>query len=136
MNGHVFECYEERGDRTQFPKTLEALGEYAAKNLKHPVIWGQCSEAMRTKLCALDTYTTQNRANNCIWLLNEIKRVTNQFDTKRSIFLSLLDARIAYYTCKQAQNQTNASGQMSRFSNIIKHPWGRAIFSSKTLLVH
>jgi hypothetical protein len=36
MNGHVFECYEERGDRTQFTKTLEALGEYAAKNLKYP----------------------------------------------------------------------------------------------------
>jgi hypothetical protein len=36
MNGHVFECYEERGDRTQFPKTLEALGEYAAKKLKFP----------------------------------------------------------------------------------------------------
>jgi hypothetical protein len=36
MNGHVFECYEERGDRTQLPKTLEALGEYAAKKLKYP----------------------------------------------------------------------------------------------------
>jgi hypothetical protein len=36
MNGHFFECYEERGDRTQFPKTVEALGEYAAKNLKFP----------------------------------------------------------------------------------------------------
>jgi hypothetical protein len=36
MNGHVFESYEERGDRTQFPMTLEALGEYAAKNLKYP----------------------------------------------------------------------------------------------------
>jgi hypothetical protein len=36
MNGHVFDCFEERGDRTQFPKTLEVLGEYAANNLKHP----------------------------------------------------------------------------------------------------
>jgi hypothetical protein len=36
MNGHVFECYEECGDRTQFPKTLEALNEYASKNLKFP----------------------------------------------------------------------------------------------------
>jgi hypothetical protein len=36
MNGQVFECYEERGDRTQFLKTLEALGEYAAKKLKYP----------------------------------------------------------------------------------------------------
>jgi hypothetical protein len=36
MSGNVFECYEERGDRTQFLKTLEALGEYAAKKLKYP----------------------------------------------------------------------------------------------------
>jgi hypothetical protein len=36
MNSHVFECYEERGDRTQYQKTVEVLGEYAAKNLKYP----------------------------------------------------------------------------------------------------
>jgi hypothetical protein len=63
---------------------------------------------MRTKIRALDDFTTQNRQNNCIWLLNEIKGVKHQFDTKRSIFLSLLDARIAYFTCKQSPNQTNA----------------------------
>jgi hypothetical protein len=38
MNAHVFECHEERSKRTQFPKTLEVLGEYAAKNLKYPTI--------------------------------------------------------------------------------------------------
>jgi hypothetical protein len=165
MNGHVFECYEERGDRTQFPRTLEALGEYAAKEFKFPedlksmfrepitapvlvepadlsddagaretiiwevtvktfgrrtdelrsnlmklytVIWGQCSEAMRTKIRALSQFTVENRLNNCIWLLGEIKGVTHQFDTKRNMYLSLLDARIAYFTCKQTQNQTNA----------------------------
>jgi hypothetical protein len=127
MNGHVFECYEERGDRTQFPKTLEALGEYAPKNLKHPedlkllfeeemvaptigepedlptvhtkrqeviweaglksfsrrmeemrsnlttiyaVIWGQCSDAMRTKIRAINNFSAENRSNNCVWLLN------------------------------------------------------------------
>jgi hypothetical protein len=36
MNSHVFKCYEERGDRSQFSKTLEALGEYATKNHKDP----------------------------------------------------------------------------------------------------
>jgi hypothetical protein len=142
MNGHVFECYEERGDCTQFPKTLKALNEYVAKNMKYPedlkpifaetmtaptlteppditdaatkrelliwetslksysrrseelksnltklyaVIWGQCSEAMRNKLRALDEFTEENKNNNCIWLLNEIKGVTHQFDTKRRV---------------------------------------------------
>ena len=36
MNGHVFECFDEQGDRKQFTKTLEALGEYAKKNVRYP----------------------------------------------------------------------------------------------------
>lgn len=36
MNGHVFECFDESGDCTQFSKTLEALKEYAAKNCDNP----------------------------------------------------------------------------------------------------
>jgi hypothetical protein len=61
----------------------------------YAVIWGQCSEAMRTKIKALSDFTTENAKNNCIWFLNEIKGVTHQFDTKSNIFLSLLDAQKA-----------------------------------------
>jgi Zinc knuckle len=192
MNGHVFECHEERGDRTQFPKTLEVLGEYAAKNLKHPedlksifeenmtapkieeppdlpatptkrqeviweaslksysrrveelrsnlttlyaVIWGQCSEAMRTKIRALDNYNVESHANNCTWLLNEIKGVTHQFDTKRNIFLSLLDARIAYYTCKQLAHQTNAEYLEIFRSNVEVLEYYKANIGESYLLI-
>ena len=157
--------FRRKGDRTQFTKSLDALGGYAAKNLRYPedikslfnetmvapsivapadlpvgstrgqelvwetqmksyarrteqllsntitiyaVIWGQCSEPMRTKLRALDDFTARNQSNDCLWLLSEIKGVTHQFDTKRNIFLSLLDARIAYYTCSQGQGQSDA----------------------------
>lgn len=34
MNGHVFECAFEQGDRRQYAKTIEALEGYAKKNLK------------------------------------------------------------------------------------------------------
>jgi hypothetical protein len=34
MNGHTFDCCDESHDRTQFSKTLDALKEYVAKNLK------------------------------------------------------------------------------------------------------
>ena len=34
MNGHVFECAFEQGDKRQFAKTLEALEGYAKKTLK------------------------------------------------------------------------------------------------------
>jgi hypothetical protein len=74
----------------------------------YTVIWGQCSEAMRTKIRALSQFTVENCLNNCIWLLGEIKGVTHQFETKRNMYLSRLDARIAYFTWKQTQNQTKA----------------------------
>jgi hypothetical protein len=34
MNGHVFQCFEERRDPVQFTKTMEALNAYAKRNLK------------------------------------------------------------------------------------------------------
>jgi hypothetical protein len=36
MHGHVFECFSEGAKKGQFTKTLEALGEYVAKNVKNP----------------------------------------------------------------------------------------------------
>ena len=36
MNGHVFECFQEGTRQSQFAKTMEALGEYIAKNVKNP----------------------------------------------------------------------------------------------------
>jgi Reverse transcriptase (RNA-dependent DNA polymerase) len=36
MNGHVFECFQEGTKQGQFTKTVEALGEYIAKNVKNP----------------------------------------------------------------------------------------------------
>jgi hypothetical protein len=34
MNGHVFQCYEERSDPVQFTRTMEALHAYTKKELK------------------------------------------------------------------------------------------------------
>ena len=34
MNGHVFECFGEQGNRRQFQRSLEALEEYAKKHEK------------------------------------------------------------------------------------------------------
>jgi hypothetical protein len=37
MNGHIFECFQEGTQKqSQFTKSLEALGEYIAKNVKNP----------------------------------------------------------------------------------------------------
>jgi hypothetical protein len=192
MNGHVFECYDERGDRTQFSKTLEALGEYAFKNLKYPenlksifidpmtapkidmpeelpatatkrteviweasvkayarrsdelesnlttlyaVIWGQCSDAMRNKIRALDDYDTESLKNNCIWLLKEINGVAHQFDTSRNTYLSLIDARAEFYNLRQGASQSNASYLAVFTSNVQVLDYYKASFSESYLLV-
>ena len=165
MNGHVFECYDESGDRTQFIKTIAALKEYAAKNLKRPedlrtmfdekmkepkipepedlpdpatkkqeyiwlaamktynarsdelrsnlnslysVIWGQCSESVKTKIRSLDKYIEYTEKDDCVWLLQQIKGVMHQFDTKQDGFIAALAARSALMNYKQESDQTNA----------------------------
>ncbi|KAL7574570.1 hypothetical protein ACA910_015920 [Epithemia clementina (nom. ined.)] len=35
MNGHVFQCFNESTEKKQFARTLEVLGEYAAKNMDY-----------------------------------------------------------------------------------------------------
>jgi hypothetical protein len=166
MNGHVFECYDEQGDRRQYTKTVEALEAYVKKQLTysedlsslfaedmkapvisepldpaadektptklqemvyieqvkgyvkrlteltsnlgtvHAVIWGQCSEAMKDKIKSLTDNKTKTETNDCFWLLKQLKAVTLQFDEKRNVFVSLLEARTSLLNCKQQQGQT------------------------------
>ena len=72
----------------------------------HAVIWGQCSEAMKAKVKSLDDYKAKTVDNDCFWLLKQIKAITLQFDEKRNGFISLLDARTSFLTCRQQQWQT------------------------------
>ena len=71
--------------------------------------WGQCSEAMKAKLKSLDEYLARKAANDCAWLLEQIRAITLQFDSKRNSFLSLMDARTSFLTCRQGRQQTTDS---------------------------
>ena len=72
----------------------------------HAVIWGQCSEAMKAKIKSHEDYCSRTEANDCVWILKQVKAVTQQFDSKRNGFISLLDARTRFLTCKQGNSQT------------------------------
>ena len=92
----------------------EEVKEYVkrARTLKsnmatiHAVIWGQCSEAMKAKVKSMDTYKEKAEANDCFWFLKQIRAVTLQFNEKRNKFMSLLDARASFLTCKQMEGQS------------------------------
>ena len=163
MNGHVFECYEELGEKRQYAKTLEALEGYVNKSCKfpqdlaplfatemkepilvrperlpadadevdkaiwaeelkgfvkrsaellanfvhiHSVVWGQCSEAMCSKIKAHPQYIERTEKHDCYWLLKQIKAVTLQFDETKDDFMSIMDARTSFLNCQQGQHQT------------------------------
>lgn len=65
------------------------------------VIWGQCSEAMKSKLKSHDEYKVKYGLNDCLWILKEIKAVTLQFDAKRNAFISAMDTRANFLNCRQ-----------------------------------
>ena len=68
------------------------------------IIWGQCSTAMKNKLQSLDNYQERSNEYDCVWILKEIKVITLRFEGTRYIFLSLDDARTAYYSYGQPKN--------------------------------
>jgi hypothetical protein len=73
----------------------------------YAVIWGQCSEAMKAKVKAAKDYQSKVDANDCLWILKQIKAITLQFDEKKNKFISLLDARTSLLNCRQFQGQSN-----------------------------
>jgi hypothetical protein len=70
------------------------------------IIWGQCSEAMKSKLSSNPLYEAKWKVHDCEWLLIEIRTITLQFDDKKNPFVSLLEAKAAYRNCKQGPTQT------------------------------
>jgi hypothetical protein len=70
------------------------------------VIWGQCSESMRAKIKATRGYNERSEANDCYWVLKQIKSVTLQFDEKRNGYIALLDATANFVNLRQAQTQS------------------------------
>ena len=72
----------------------------------YAVIWGQCSEAMRDRVKSMRDHTKKAEANDCLWLLKQVKSITLKFDEKRDVFISLLDARTRLMNCRQQQGQS------------------------------
>jgi len=69
------------------------------------VAWGQCSDKMQTKIKAHNEYNQRSTSSDCCWLLQTIKAITHEFDERINGFLSLLNARTSFLTCRQGQGQ-------------------------------
>ena len=64
-------------------------------NLKtiHSVIWGQCSLSLQAKIKPEKEYVEKDKANDCAWLLAQIKNAIYKFDSKKDVFYSIVEAR-------------------------------------------
>ena len=67
----------------------------------HTMILGQCSESMKYKLKSLDAFKAETEKNNCLWLLQQIRAITLQFDEKKNGFISIMNAQHGFLNCKQ-----------------------------------
>ena len=65
------------------------------------VIWGQCSKKMKAQVQTHKGHTNRAVDNNCVWLMQQIKSVTLQFNESKNGFLSLHDAQQCFLKCRQ-----------------------------------
>lgn len=92
----------------------EAVKSYCGRNTAllgnlaalYAVIWGQCSESMKAKIKANRDYVEKSAANDCFWILKQIKSVTLKFDSKRNGYIALLDATANFVNLRQSQTQS------------------------------
>ena len=103
----------------QWVQRSDTLVGYLA-NL-YAVAWGQCSEAMKTRVRTLDGYQARAEANDCHWLLQRIRGVTMELREKRHRTSSSVEARLNFLSCKQQPSQT-----IAEFKATVKN-WADAI---------
>lgn len=99
------------------------------------VVWGQCSESVKTKLKSLDEYISKTKEDDVVWLLQQIKGVMDQFDTKQNGFLSALDAHSALLNYKQEHRQSNAKyfEKFKAYVDVFEY-YGGSVTESTSLL--
>lgn len=59
----------------------------------YSVVWGQCSEAMQTKVKTDPTYTSFHETSDSLLLIKTIKGIAYRFETKKNIYHAVDDAK-------------------------------------------
>ena len=79
------------------------------ENIKtvYNVVWGQCTEALRSRIEAMPSHSRMSAESNGLDLLKAIKMLIYNFgqETKYGT-LSIHNAKRRYYTCQQSRQST------------------------------
>ena len=68
------------------------------------LVWGQCSDTIRTRLQALDTYDDMHTASDSLRLLVTIKDLMYNVQEQKYVPLSIHLAKRQFYLLSQDQN--------------------------------
>ena len=78
---------------------VKIIDTYAEnKSTLYSVLWGQCSNRMKTKIKALDIFELISENSDILALLKEIKGISYRFESRDNIYISMDDAKALFYT--------------------------------------
>ena len=73
---------------------VKRIDTYAEnKSTIYSVLWGQCSDTMKTKIKALDIFELISENSDSLALLKEIKGISYRFESRDNIYMSMDDAK-------------------------------------------
>ena len=100
-------------------------------------IWGQCSPAMQATLRSSRIYDAIEECSDVIGLLNEIRGIIYNFDSRTYVYESILKAKLAVFGIRQEHKET-ASDYLLRFKQTISvsEHYGASLFDDEILAKH
>ena len=87
-----------------FRKVEELKGNLHALFL---VIYGQCDPVLKSHLQSLSPFSASRAEGKCLWLLQEIRRITSKFDTKTYVHDAVHVSLCKFYSLHQGTKSTN-----------------------------
>ena len=85
----------------------------------YAVVWGQCSPAMQARIEGLSGHASARDTGDVVWLLNEVLKVTSQFDSRVYIAVGLDKAHQNFRRCRQARDESTVAFY-HRFSSLAQ----------------
>jgi hypothetical protein len=87
--------YDYTAEIKEFVKSNRTLSGNLA--IVHANVWGQCSNAMKARIKSSNYHEVRMLANHCLWLFQEERSVTLQFEQSQNPYVSLFDEKASFY---------------------------------------
>ena len=93
---------------------------YLNENMKtlYSLVWGQCTDIMRQKVEANNSFETISKTGDGLGLLTTLKGVAYQFQGQKYISHALHESMKRYYNCSQGKLATTQA-YLENFQNVI-----------------